>query len=50
MCTFDLYDVFRFPIMCFRDSSVVAQIFLFKLESQGKDESSLKTMEIQWNC
>lgn len=49
MCTVDLYDVFRFPIMCFRDSSVVAQIFLFK-KSQGKDESSLKTMDIQWNC
>lgn len=30
VCTVDLYDVFRFPIVYFRDSPVVAQIFLFK--------------------
>lgn len=32
----DWYDVFRFPIMYFRDSPVVAQVFLFKSESQGR--------------
>ena len=36
VCTVDLYDVFRFPIMYFRDSPVVAQIFLFKSESQRR--------------
>lgn len=47
MCTVDLYNVFRFPIMYFRDSPIVAQIFIFKSEVESK--SSLKTMEMQLN-
>lgn len=47
MCTVGLYSVFRFPIMYFRDSPGVAQIFLFKSESGEEDESSLKTVEMQ---
>lgn len=43
--TADLYNVFRFPIMYFRDFSVVAQIFPFKNQHLGaEDESSLKAL------
>lgn len=32
----DLYNVFRFPVMYFRDFSVVAQIFLFQVSVSGQ--------------
>lgn len=36
VCTVDLYSVFRFPIMYFRDYPVFPQICLFKSESQDR--------------
>lgn len=47
MCTVDLYNVFRFLIMYFRDCPIVALVFIFK--SQVEDGSSLKTREMQLN-